>query len=427
MANNLDLDVLGKNISDDFILNGTSMTEALIKTARDNGLNRHQINRVAEVANVESYLRLMKTASDKYIQFTVADPKSVADAVLTKSAEDMFINSSDYDRPPDTSISAETLFSAYEELHKTAKIWSNPITYNGETFQIQLTKEAMAIMAEQEPPVEKVRKLKEASLTKIADGSASVHYRGKTWNLKVNDKTLDILKSSELVDTKFRKLAQHNLIIESALTAASNESSLRKEAQVIEKEVIIARENLSELTATLPEDIKSLYLQIKQACLNGSHPMNVISVIKTASATVDELFSGTIVNNLKSDAPHLDYNTFTNPTINRNSSLFKSAQLIEEKLFSTSIKKQQVEESEKKYAEFVKQNRLPNMIGSTINISSPLIKEALDKISASPVLLAFAGGALLGVVKGKEIGERKQGRILQKATLKDQIPKSGVY
>lgn len=73
MLNAHDLDALGKQIADDYIQNDTSLTESLTKTARNHGLNRQQINRVAERANEDTYLNLIKEAEDKYVMFDLAD------------------------------------------------------------------------------------------------------------------------------------------------------------------------------------------------------------------------------------------------------------------------------------------------------------------------------------------------------------------
>ena len=70
-----DLDSLGKQLSQDYIDQKVDLTENLAKVATAKGLNQHQTYRVAESANVESYLALMKTAEDKYIDFPLADAK----------------------------------------------------------------------------------------------------------------------------------------------------------------------------------------------------------------------------------------------------------------------------------------------------------------------------------------------------------------
>lgn len=71
-----DLQKLGESLSHEYLKNQTSLTELLEKTAQELDLNHHQIERVAEAANVETYLKLMnKTAG--YIEFPLARPEKV--------------------------------------------------------------------------------------------------------------------------------------------------------------------------------------------------------------------------------------------------------------------------------------------------------------------------------------------------------------
>jgi len=114
MLTSHDLDRLGKEISASYIEDDRPLTEALVKTASAHGLNRQQINRVAESANVETYLGLLKTSSDKYVNFNLADSRAahekVADQPVTKEGA-----YADYDSEPtkdDVSV-----FDLYREYH----------------------------------------------------------------------------------------------------------------------------------------------------------------------------------------------------------------------------------------------------------------------------------------------------------------------
>lgn len=64
---------LGKKLSDDFVNTGIDLTKGLQKVALSESLNQQQLRRVAETANVETYLKLAATAEDNYIVFPVAD------------------------------------------------------------------------------------------------------------------------------------------------------------------------------------------------------------------------------------------------------------------------------------------------------------------------------------------------------------------
>lgn len=81
-----DLINLGKTVSREFITRHTPLTEGLEKVAREHDLNANQIQRVAETANVETYLSLIKIANDKYLNFDLADTKKVTDGLLKKTA-----------------------------------------------------------------------------------------------------------------------------------------------------------------------------------------------------------------------------------------------------------------------------------------------------------------------------------------------------
>ena len=68
-----ELDQIGKQLSEDFISDNASLNEGLKKDASEKGLNKEQLQRVAEMANTETYLNLLKTAKDNYVQFDLAD------------------------------------------------------------------------------------------------------------------------------------------------------------------------------------------------------------------------------------------------------------------------------------------------------------------------------------------------------------------
>jgi len=93
-----ELQKLGETLSSDFLERGVPLTEGLDKIASSSGLNKNQINRVAEIANVKTHLSLLKEASaeDAYIKFDVADPLKVKAVERPKIAHSL----SDYDYPP---------------------------------------------------------------------------------------------------------------------------------------------------------------------------------------------------------------------------------------------------------------------------------------------------------------------------------------
>ena len=94
-----DLDSLGKELSKDYIDHKIELTDNLAKMATAKSLNQHQTNRVAEAANIESYLMLMKTAEDKYIDFPLADPKKAFSIGQELEKEASAVVSDDYTAP----------------------------------------------------------------------------------------------------------------------------------------------------------------------------------------------------------------------------------------------------------------------------------------------------------------------------------------
>jgi hypothetical protein len=77
-----DLQSLGKRASVAYLSGGTSLNDAIIKLAREYpSISPHQVQRVIEFANQETFSRLFsdneKYASDKNIEFEVADPSAI--------------------------------------------------------------------------------------------------------------------------------------------------------------------------------------------------------------------------------------------------------------------------------------------------------------------------------------------------------------
>lgn len=76
-----DLEDFGKIASSNLLDKSVSLNEGIQKIAGENMLNRQQINRVVETANVETYISMMKTAESKYINFDLADAVAIADGL----------------------------------------------------------------------------------------------------------------------------------------------------------------------------------------------------------------------------------------------------------------------------------------------------------------------------------------------------------
>jgi len=108
----MNLDYLAKEASVNYVNSNIPLNDSIAKLAEENALNREQINRVVENANTATYLSLFKTASDKYVEFPVADAEKVAE--LLNSDMENIDNLSDYDIPPDTELQDMEIFPTSE-------------------------------------------------------------------------------------------------------------------------------------------------------------------------------------------------------------------------------------------------------------------------------------------------------------------------
>lgn len=87
MKNPLELIQFGKEISEKYIRGNTPLTHSLEKVAEDNGLNRQEMFRVAETANIETYLKVINKSEDKYVDFPLADAGEAYANLTAKTAE----------------------------------------------------------------------------------------------------------------------------------------------------------------------------------------------------------------------------------------------------------------------------------------------------------------------------------------------------
>ena len=114
MRTGIELEQLGKDMAKDFISSSeSSLTESLAKCAATHQLNRQQLNRVAESANVETYLSLIDNTDDKYIEFDLADPKIAFDNTSQKEKEASLFD--DYHTPP-MEVEIESVFDLYRSM-----------------------------------------------------------------------------------------------------------------------------------------------------------------------------------------------------------------------------------------------------------------------------------------------------------------------
>jgi len=118
MSNPYDLDKFGKYAAQQYVTRNVALNDSILKTAETNNLNRQQINRVVESANVDAYLQLIKAAEDNYVDFPLADSKEIYSR-LTVNDDSPSSVSNDYDTPP-TKTASYDFFNLDYEFEKTA-------------------------------------------------------------------------------------------------------------------------------------------------------------------------------------------------------------------------------------------------------------------------------------------------------------------
>lgn len=70
---------LGKTAADEFVKNNTPLTDSVTKLAKQHELNAHQIARVCESANLDTYVSKMASADTRTQEFELADRDVVLD------------------------------------------------------------------------------------------------------------------------------------------------------------------------------------------------------------------------------------------------------------------------------------------------------------------------------------------------------------
>lgn len=118
MNNPYDLEKLGKDAAQQYVTNNVALNDSILKTAETNNLNRQEINRVVESANVDAYLHLIKAAEDNYVDFPLADSADIYSR-LTVNEDSPSKISDDYDTPP-TKTASYDFFNLDHDFEKTA-------------------------------------------------------------------------------------------------------------------------------------------------------------------------------------------------------------------------------------------------------------------------------------------------------------------
>jgi hypothetical protein len=109
MIPSTELQRLGEYISKRFIEDKVALNQSLEKVASEHMLNSDQTARVAEAANVETYLTLLKANDGGYISFPLADAAEIKTASFLEGLDD-----ASFDYTPE--------YLEFEELAKVAEV-----------------------------------------------------------------------------------------------------------------------------------------------------------------------------------------------------------------------------------------------------------------------------------------------------------------
>lgn len=95
------LETMAKLAAKAYVESGVPLNETIGKMASDNDLNPHQIERVCEMANIDTHKALWaKTAAKHEIHFQVADAKKLVKHASVTTARGSTVTTSEYNSPP---------------------------------------------------------------------------------------------------------------------------------------------------------------------------------------------------------------------------------------------------------------------------------------------------------------------------------------
>jgi hypothetical protein len=96
---NEQLEFFAKDVSNSYVENNEDMNHSICKLAEEHALNRHEIDRIVEKANVNTHLTLFGNLPDRYVEFPVADSEKVA--TMLNDFGDLSSDNDDYQNPPE--------------------------------------------------------------------------------------------------------------------------------------------------------------------------------------------------------------------------------------------------------------------------------------------------------------------------------------
>lgn len=272
MITKYDLERFGKEASAAFISDGVNLNTTIEKIASTKNLSRQQINRVVESANVDTYLGLMKSSADKYVDFPLADSNTIYSSVVPNISQQSNNAHSDYESPPEKT--AEIDIFKVNSMEKTA---SEKIDYSS--------------IRKQASKVEGICKF-------LLDGAAEARVKFAS----VYDNIWDLTKQEVLSGTNFSDVSNvikvaspsySDYIKEDFSEYLSNtvpHIDITKEAS--HKGVINPKSDLFKLASSL-EDIGDRYNKIIGAVVHYSDKYDSLRKEASVAGGLKNLFLGT--------------------------------------------------------------------------------------------------------------------------------------
>lgn len=128
------LETLAKLAAKAYVESGVALNESIGKMASENDLNPHQIERVCEMANIDTHRTLWsKTAAKHEVHFVLADAKKLVKRAATTVAKGNPMTSSEYNSPP--KLASAKTSSVMSKIASTSKTSGHDGFYNVTTKQ----------------------------------------------------------------------------------------------------------------------------------------------------------------------------------------------------------------------------------------------------------------------------------------------------
>lgn len=127
---NEQIEYFGKEAAKTYLEEGVELNSTITKLAEEHALNKHEIDRIVEAANTNTYLSIFNNIEDKYVEFPVADAEKVAESLSPESETNNYL---DYDTPPEKEIEEVQIFPV-EDAEKVSSVQANP--YSSENLQL---------------------------------------------------------------------------------------------------------------------------------------------------------------------------------------------------------------------------------------------------------------------------------------------------